>query len=338
MQILLWLLLPVAAASGWWAAIWSQKKQQRRAKSVLNSAYGQGLNYLLNEQPDKATEVLVQMVEVDPDTIELHLALGSLFRRRGEVDRAIRVHRNIIARTGLSRVLYGQATLELGRDFLKAGLLDRAEVLFQQLLDAPHYGDDARSHLINLYQQEKEWGKAAELARTFAARGDEVWQLRLAQYLCALGETALDCGNTIRAEGYADDALGEDAGCVRATLLKGRSLRAADRLADAVECFRQVEFQCAELLPEVLGDIRDGFLALGREADWTAYVDELADRHPWLVFYRKNVVEQHVTQAVVPQSRYRCQQCGFTARKLFWQCPGCQNWSSVKPIKTGNTE
>lgn len=338
MQTLLWLLLPVAAASGWWAATWSQRKQRRRTNAVLNSAYGQGLNYLLNEQPDKATEVLVQMVEVDPDTVELHLALGSLFRRRGEVDRAIRVHRNIIARTELSESLHAQATLELGRDFLKAGLLDRAEVLFLQLLDTNRYSDDARTHLINLYQQEKEWGKAAELAHIFAARGDEVWQSRLAQYLCALGEDALTEGDALRAENCADDALVEDADCVRATLLKGRCLQSSGRPAEAITCLQQVETQCAELLPEVLGEIRDGLLALGRETDWTTYVDELAGRHPWLVFYRKNVVEQNVSQAIVPQSRYRCQQCGFTARKLFWQCPGCQSWSSVKPIKTGSTE
>jgi len=337
MQFLLWLLLPVAAFSGWWAATHSQRKQQRRAKAKLNSAYGKGLNYLLNEQTDKATEVLVRMVEVDPDTVELHLALGSLFRRRGEVDRAIRVHRNIIARSGLSEALRAQATLELGRDFLKAGLLDRAEKLFLQLLDARRYDDDARAHLIDLYQQEKEWGKAAELARIFAAR-DDGWRGRLAQYLCALGESALERGNTIRAEGYADDALAEDPVCVRATLLKGRCLRALGRTADAVEVFRQVEFQCAELLPEVLGEIRDGLLELNRSTDWMTYVDELASRHPWLVFYRKNVVEQNAAQAVVPQSRYRCQQCGFSSRKLFWQCPGCQCWSSVKPIKAGSIE
>jgi len=338
LQILLWLLLPAAAASGWWAATCSQRKQQHRAKAKLNSAYGKGLNYLLNEQPDKATEVLVQMVEVDPDTVELHLALGSLFRRRGEVDRAIRVHRNIIARSGLSEILRAQATLELGRDFLKAGLLDRAELLFQQLLDARRYDDDARAHLIDLYQQEKEWGKAAELARVFVAQGDDDWCARLAQYLCALGEAALAHTNTIRAEGYADDALAEDAACVRATLLKGRCLRAAGRQGDAVETFRQVEFQCAGLLPEVLGEIRDVLLELDRAGDWAAYIDELAGRHPWLVFYRKNVVNQNVAQAVLPQSRYRCQQCGFSSRKLFWQCPGCQCWSSVKPIKTGSVE
>ena len=335
---LLWLLLPVAAASGWWAAVYSQRKQQRRTKAVLNSAYGQGLNYLLNEQPDKATEVLVQMVEVDPDTVELHLALGSLFRRRGEVDRAIRVHRNIIARSGLSEALRAQATLELGRDFLKAGLLDRAELLFQQLLDARRHDKEARLHLVNLYQQEKEWGKAAELARVFAAGGDASWRRRLAQYLCALGEAALAAGHTLRAEQYADDALGEDADCVRATLLKGRCLRVFGRHQEAVKVFRQVELQCAELLPEVLGEIRDALLELERADEWTAYIDELAGRHPWLVFYRKNVVEQNVAQAVVPQSRYRCEQCGFTSRKLFWQCPGCQCWSSVKPIKTGSVE
>ena len=116
MQALLWLLLPLAAASGWWMAQYSQRGERRRSRSRLNSAYGQGLNYLLNEQADKATEVLIQMLEVDPDTVELHLALGSLFRRRGEVDRAIRLHQTIIARSRLSESLGSQATLELGRD------------------------------------------------------------------------------------------------------------------------------------------------------------------------------------------------------------------------------
>ncbi len=338
MPTLFWLLLPLAAFSGWWAASYRQREQQRRAKARLNSAYGKGLNYLLNEQPDKATEVLVQMVEVDPDTVELHLVLGSLFRRRGEVDRAIRVHRNIIDRSGLSAKLRAQATLELGRDFLKAGLLDRAEKLFLDLLDTPRYGDDARTHLVDLYQQEKEWANAAELARVFASRGDQTWKQRLAQYLCALGEAALERGNTLRAEVYADEALVEDPGCVRATLLKGRCLRVLGRIGDAVEVLRRVESQCAELLPEVLGEIRDGLLELGRADEWTGYIDGLAERHPWLLFYRKNVVDQNAAQAVVPQLRYRCRQCGFSSRKLFWQCPGCQCWSSVKPIKAGSVE
>ena len=130
---------------------------------MLNSAYGQGINYLLNEQPDKASEVLIQMVEVDPDTVELHLALGSLFRQRGEVDRAIAVHQNIISRSKLSKALRNQASLELGRDFLKAGLLDRAEQLLLSLLERKEYEKVVCQYLIDIYQQVKEWGKALEI-------------------------------------------------------------------------------------------------------------------------------------------------------------------------------
>ena len=114
MQALLWPLLPIAAASGWWMARYGAIKEKNRSRAMLNSAYGQGLNYLLNEQTDKASEVLIRMVEVDPDTVELHLALGSLFRQRGEVDRAIAVHQNIIDRSRLSKALHNQASLELG--------------------------------------------------------------------------------------------------------------------------------------------------------------------------------------------------------------------------------
>src|SRR5690554_723037 len=156
---LFWLLLPVAALSGWLIG----RRRDSRPDSdggKLHGEYFQGLNYLLNEQPDKAIEVFTRLVEVDSDTVETHLALGSLFRRRGEVDRAIRIHQNLIARPTLSRDQRAYAMLELGEDFMRAGLLDRAEHLFEQVAEVDTYVVPALRQLLTVYQQEKEWDRA----------------------------------------------------------------------------------------------------------------------------------------------------------------------------------
>jgi len=131
----LWLLLPVAAASGWMSARYSARKgpSARDGQSAFSEHCLQGLNYLLSEQSDKAINLLVDLVDVDEDTVETHLVLGSLFRRRGEVDRAIRIHQNIIARPSLSPEQKANALQQLGIDYLKAGLLDRAESIFLKL-------------------------------------------------------------------------------------------------------------------------------------------------------------------------------------------------------------
>lgn len=336
MQAWFWLLLPLAAASGWWAAQYSQKKRHASSKAVLNSAYGQGLNYLLNEEPDKATEVLVRMVEVDPDTVELHLALGSLFRRRGETDRAIRVHQNIIARSRLSAPLRAQATLELGRDFLRAGLLDRAEKLFLRLLDDSRLSGDACQHLVDLYQQEQEWRQAIASAERLAAGEPETWKPRIAQYYCELGETALQRQDTAEASALAQTALEQDAGCVRATLLKAQCLRRAGELHAAIDAWMTVEQQNSALLPEVLGEIRSCFEQAGETAAWEDYASGLMQRHAQLSGSRDSILESPVQSSLDRRTRYCCDRCGFSSRKLFWQCPGCRCWSSVKPIQAGS--
>src|SRR4030067_1079248 len=144
--------------------------QRRQAKRSLDlpSAYFKGLNFLLNEQPDKAIEVFIQVLEVNSDTVETHLALGNLFRRRGEVEGAIRVHQNLIARPTLDKDQRTHALLELGQDYLKAGLLDRAESLFLELGEIRAAREAALRHLLHIYQQEKEWEKAGSVARKLA--------------------------------------------------------------------------------------------------------------------------------------------------------------------------
>ncbi|MEN8763838.1 MAG: lipopolysaccharide assembly protein LapB [Thiogranum sp.] len=332
MQALLWLLLPIAAASGWWMARYSETKKKTRSRAMLNSAYGQGLNYLLNEQADKASEVLIQMVEVDPDTVELHLALGSLFRQRGEVDQAIAVHQNIIARSTLSGALRNQASLELGRDFLKAGLLDRAEQLLLNLLKRKEYEKVVCQYLIELYQQVKEWRKALAIGERLVALDSDTWKPLLAQYHCEISETALQGHDFDLALQEADQARIMDPDCVRATLLLGDVYQFKGDYSSAIETYRYVEEQNPRLMPEVTGKIQNCYKRLGHGKSWEDYLGGLVERHGHLKFLLKKHTGQQCQALALKQPRYRCDECGFTSRKLFWQCPGCLSWSSVKPI------
>ncbi len=319
---LFWLLLPLAAASGWWAARYSDRRRKSASRARLNSAYGQGINYLLNEEPDKATDVLVKLVEVDPETVELHLALGSLFRRRGEVDRAIRVHRNIIARTRLSDALRDQAKLELGRDFLKAGLLDRAEHLLQELLQQRVYVLEASQHLVELYQQEKEWRKAIEVAEGVTEEAGEDWQNRIAHYYCELGDIALEQRNYDDAVNLAERALETHPGCVRANVLIGTVCQHQGRFAAAIDAYQAVASQNSSLAAEVLGDIQHCHYQIHGAQKSS---DDVCDAST-------------VLQVNGISAGYRCDACGFSGSKLFWQCPGCQRWSSIKPISLSHAE
>ena len=138
-HIIILLLLPVAAYSGWWTAKRTLRRSENGFQRRLHPEYFKGLNYVLNEQPDKAIEVFIKMLEVDSETVETHLALGNLFRRRGEVDRAIRIHQNLIARPTLGQEERALALLELGMDYMRSGLLDRAEGLFLELVEDGYY-------------------------------------------------------------------------------------------------------------------------------------------------------------------------------------------------------
>ncbi|THB71383.1 MAG: hypothetical protein D6B28_07505 [Gammaproteobacteria bacterium] len=184
--IILIALLPVSALSGWYFASRYHKKSDSNSKSL--SQYFIGLNYLLQERADKAIEVFVKMVEVDSDTVETHLALGSLFRQRGEVDRAIRIHQNIIARPTLTKDQTALAVFELATDFHKAGLLDRAEQLFQQLVNDRIFAKRSLKNLINISQVQKEWGNAINFSTQLFKKGDNQIGVNLANYLCEQAE------------------------------------------------------------------------------------------------------------------------------------------------------
>jgi len=213
MSYLLWLLLPVAAASGWLVA--------QRGKSFLSPDYFKGLNYLLNEEPDKAIDVFIKLIDVDSDTVETHLALGLLFRRRGEVNRAIRIHQNLIARTTLNPQQRSLALFELAHDYRHAGLLDRAEDLFRELAISGKYQVLALRQLLEIYQQEQDWNKAINIAQKLVVF-DNKQMHTIAQYYCELAEDYRQKGQNDAALEAIENALKADQNCVRASLIEGQ--------------------------------------------------------------------------------------------------------------------
>ena len=173
--LLLPLLLPVAALSGWYIGRKSNTQQPvRKNNAILPPDYFLGLNYLINEQPDKAVDVFIKMLEVNSETYETHLALGNLFRRRGEVDRAIRIHQNLIARPQLKKSQRTAALTELAQDYFRAGVLDRAEKIFLELLEIGESQSVHLQTLLYIYQQQKDWQQAVQIAQRLAEKGDSV--------------------------------------------------------------------------------------------------------------------------------------------------------------------
>ncbi|MEJ2058862.1 MAG: lipopolysaccharide assembly protein LapB [Gammaproteobacteria bacterium] len=224
---LLWLLLPLAAASGWYAARRTYRRGHHHTANrsgdtlACSSEYIRGLNYLLNDQTDEALEVFLEALEIDPETVETHLVLGNLFRRRGEVDRATRIHQNLLARPNLSAQQRSQVLLELGKDYLRAGVLDRAETLFQELTQERYPPLEAFDLLRGLYEQEKEWDKAIEASRALQNAGGGEQGSVIAHYYCELAEQALGQGDTQQALAEIKRAQQSDRHCVRASVLSG---------------------------------------------------------------------------------------------------------------------
>ena len=197
------LLLPLAAAGGWFMAMHEHTRAPRPDK--LPDAYFKGLSFLLNEEPDKALKVFLDVVEVDQETLEMHLALGNLFRRRGEIERATRIHQNLVARTDLDDNLRFLALFELAQDYFKAGLFDRAENLFMELREAPEYAQQAGRFLLQIYDQEKEWQKAINTALMLQSKSDTDYSRTLAHFHCELAEIALAEGQFLAADGHLEN-------------------------------------------------------------------------------------------------------------------------------------
>jgi lipopolysaccharide biosynthesis regulator YciM len=277
---LFWLLLPLAALVSWTLA--RQGMERRRGAQVdrLRSTYFRGLNYLLNEQQDKAIEVFLQIAEVDSDTVETQLALGNLFRRRGEVDRAIRVHQALVSRPKLPAEQKTQALLELGEDYMRAGLLDRAETLFADLVGVGAGAPRALAHLVAIYQQERDWHKAIEHARRLEQVSGESRAREIAHFHCELAEQALARKDVMEARRQIDEAFATEPGSVRALILLARiALAAGDHMA-AARAYEQVVERDIEFVPEVLNTLLACYATLGEHHRAEAMLRSLIERYP----------------------------------------------------------
>lgn len=383
MNELVWFLLPVAALGGWIAARRGSDGTDGHPPHFPGPDYLRGLDYLLNEQPDKAIDVFVQMLDVTADTFETHLALGNLFRKRGEVDRAIRVHRNLVARDSLSGDQRSDALLELGRDYQRAGLLDRADELYSELLQRKDHVTQVLPLLLDIYQQEKDWESAIRIASRMEQVNNRPATIVIAQFLCEMAEDARVQGETEKAFNLLGQALATNNDCARASLLLGDIEREADHHEAALMAYSRVESQCRELLPEVLvslyachrelGDV-DGMIEYLRECipryNGVAPVILLADilseqhrqdeacefltrhlaRYPSVRGLAKFVdlrlagCRADVNESLVMlknltdrlqkgKPAYLCRECGFAGKTLYWQCPGCKCWDTVRPIR-----
>jgi len=379
----LFLLLPVAAVSGWVAGRRSKPVDQESPRNTISPIYLQGLNFLLNEQPDKAIDVFIQILEVDSDTIETHLALGSLFRRRGEVDRAIRIHQNLIARPSLTKEQRSQALFELGQDYLRAGLLDRAEALFSDLIASAPHTEVALNYLIDIYQQERDWEKAIETARRIEVKTGNKQYSRVAHYYCELAEQAIRNGDKIRAQKLVRKALNTNKKSVRASLLEGKLEIQNGNDKAAIKALRRIEQQDITYLGEAIPLLVECYQRQERMDELMDYLEQLMSQqqavsavlvlseqiqkqqgeneavhfiteslknHPSIKLLDK-LIDLNIKQTAEPvrdklqilkdvtskllanKPVYQCHLCGFSSKQLYWQCPGCRTWESLKPIQ-----
>ena len=222
----------------------------------LNIDYLKGLNFLLNEQTDQALEHFLRMVRVDDKTIETHFALGSLFRRRGEVDRAIRIHQNIIARPDLASEQRDQALHSLARDYLAAGLLDRAENLFSRLAQGSRYQVQALDALCGIYEQEREWEKAIDAGQRLEVLGGHSLALQIAHYYCELAEAAITKGDYVAARDYVKKAQAGRPRTMRGALTRAHIARDTNDSATALKLYHRIidenTYLIAEALPEIV--------------------------------------------------------------------------------------
>ena len=360
-----WLLLPVAALSGWWLGRRNHKTASTTGRNI-----------------HPAIEVVIRMLEVHSETVETHLALGNLFRRRGEVDRAIRIHQNLIARPTLNREQRAQALLELGMDYMRSGLLDRAEGLFLELVESDYYLNQAYTELLEIYQQEKDWENAIAMARKLEMVSGKSLNPVIAQFYCERANAALYEGNMRVVKDQIRRALSFDSNCVRASLIEAKMHQQTGKTKLAIKAFKRVESQDSDYITEIIHPLYECYRRMDRVDEFIEYLKTLVNiygnissllmlteliaeregEHAAMRFISEELksrptvkgvdklieytlsrcegethdhlktIKELTAQLIESQSMYKCNNCGFDAKHIHWQCPGCKHWDTVKPV------
>lgn len=264
---LLFLLLPVAAAYGWVMGRNSLRSAQRKQSSILSTHYYKGLNFLLSDQPDKAVDTLIKMISVNNDTIETHIAMGNFFRHRGELDRAIRVHQNLISRDEISKRQEALALVELGTDYLLAGFLERAEGVFIQLLENEKHFQIAQQKLFNIYQITKEWNKAVELASRSLkiTPNDEHLYLLLSHFYCEQAVDLIAADKLDEAQNTLKKAVMVEGKQVRAWLELGKLAVKQEEYSQAINYLSEIPKRDLDWLSEAIPLLE---ISAGKSGSW----------------------------------------------------------------------
>ncbi|AUD78486.1 lipopolysaccharide assembly protein LapB [Kangiella profundi] len=375
-------LLPIAAFSGYRLGR-KQRKEQQSSNGSLSSNYIKGLNYLLNEQADKAVDTFIDLLTVDTDTVETHLALGNLFRKRGEVDRAIRLHQNLIARPQLKTEDRNTALYQLGLDYNAVGMYDRAVSLFNELLSDPEHKSESLHQLLNIYQLTKDWDQAAKIAEQLQSSLGEEQSKPLAHFYCELAEQKQIEGDTKAALANLKKALSINPDSVRASILQGDIYLQQSNFKQAIKAYQRILKQDIAFLPEALPKIAEAYNAQNDLKGYKQFLNESLqhDAGVSLLIELSKIIQkekgdkaaalligeylqdkpslkglhrlislhiEHAQESAKPslqlldgivekllqrKPRYECQNCGFHTKAIYWQCPSCKEWSSVKPIK-----
>ncbi|MEH2921457.1 lipopolysaccharide assembly protein LapB [Samsonia erythrinae] len=381
---LLFLLLPVAAAYGWYMGRRSAQQDKEQESNRLSREYVTGVNFLLSNQQDKAVELFLDMLKDDSNTFEAHLTLGNLFRSRGEVDRAIRIHQALTESASLTFEQRLLAVQQLGRDYVAAGLYDRAEEIFNQLVDEEDFRRSALQQLLQIHQATSDWQAAIEVAEKLVKMGKEQIRVEIAHFYCELALLAMGSDDLDKALALLKKGATADSQCARASIMMGRIYMAQQAYSRAVDALRQVLDQDKELVSETLPMLQECYQHLDRPQDWAdflrrcveentgataelmladileneegadvaqIYINRQLQRHPTMrVFHRLMdfhlhdaedgrakesllVLRDMVGEQIRTKPRYSCRKCGFTSQSLYWQCPSCRTWASVKPIR-----
>ncbi|KFX07688.1 tetratricopeptide repeat protein [Pectobacterium betavasculorum] len=381
---LLFLLLPVAAAYGWYMGRRSAQQDKEQESNRLSREYVTGVNFLLSNQQDKAVELFLDMLKDDSNTFEAHLTLGNLFRSRGEVDRAIRIHQALTESASLTFEQRLLAVQQLGRDYMAAGLYDRAEEIFKQLVDEEDFRRSALQQLLQIHQATSDWLAAIDVAEKLVKMGKDQLRVEIAHFYCELALLAMGSDDLDKALALLKKGAAADNQCARASIMMGRIYMAQQDYSRAVEALRQVLDQDKELVSEMLPMLQECYQYLDKPLDWAnflkrcveentgamaelmladilereegaevaqVYINRQLQRHPTMrVFHRLMdfhlheaedgrakesllVLRDMVGEQIRTKPRYNCRKCGFTSQSLYWQCPSCRTWASVKPIR-----
>jgi lipopolysaccharide assembly protein B len=372
--------LPILFSLGWLAARLDHRSRGNE-KGKLPASYFRGVNFLLSEQPDKAIDAFLEVAAVDTDTVELHFALANLFRKKGEIDRAIRVHQFLTTRDQIEVADRERATFELGVDFLRAGILDRAENAFVSLTNSSMKAEASRK-LLELYELEKAWDRAISQAKLLREYGADISGAEIAHFYCEQAALNLVATQIDQARDNLHQALLAEPNSVRASLMLGEIYFDQADYQDAITQWQSAECQNPWYLPLIGSKMWSAFKCLDRKQEGIDAIQVYCQKYPSIdlllvlveavqdvqgsqaafELLRNEVrarpslmgldkllerqlqggVEEErgkdlqLTRELIARhtqrlERYRCQSCGFQAKKFYWQCPGCASWDSTVP-------